>query len=117
MHGMSLSIMARGPCFNSPLKMPSECMYVSSLIFWKSEDKNKTKQNHDHSENLTRYVKGTHHFLLSKSLMVLKSHTSKTRKYRPRMEKQEFGDNRINFVAMMNLVYLGWCQQAAAEAF
>ena len=33
MQGMSLSIMARGPCFNSPLRMPSECMYVSSLIF------------------------------------------------------------------------------------
>ena len=49
--------------------------------------------------------------------MVLKSHTSKIWKYRLRMEKQEFGDNRINFVAMMNLVYLGWCQQAAAEAF
>ena len=36
MHGISLSIMAKGPCFNSPLKIPSECMYVSSLIFWKS---------------------------------------------------------------------------------
>ena len=34
MHGMSLSIIARGPCFNSPLKIPSECMYVNSLIFY-----------------------------------------------------------------------------------
>ena len=33
MHGMSLSIIAKGPCFNSPLKIPSECKYVNSLIF------------------------------------------------------------------------------------
>ena len=32
-HGMSLSIMASGLCFSSPLKIPSECVYVNSLIF------------------------------------------------------------------------------------
>ena len=33
MTGMALSTSARGPCFSSPARIPSECMYVSSLIF------------------------------------------------------------------------------------
>ena len=37
MQGMCWSIMARGPCFSSPLRIPSECMYVSSLIFCEGE--------------------------------------------------------------------------------
>ncbi len=42
MTGMSLSTRASGPCFSSPARMPSECMYVISLIFYTGW---KTKQN------------------------------------------------------------------------
>ena len=35
MTGIVLSMRVRGPCLSSPARMPSECMYVNSLIFYK----------------------------------------------------------------------------------
>ena len=37
MRGIVWSTSANGPCFNSPARMPSECMYVNSFTFYQSQ--------------------------------------------------------------------------------
>ena len=51
--GIVLSTSARGPCFNSPAIIPSECKYVNSLIFYSC---NRTCNSYHHIMNRSTLV-------------------------------------------------------------
>ena len=58
--GMTSSTSANGPCFNSPAIMPSECRYVSSLIFCqttqtRSYQRPQTSTQHGENQSIKQY--------------------------------------------------------------